>query len=92
MRESKIEAYFCTAIEARGGVCWKWTSPGMRGVPDRIAVLPGNRIFFVELKAPGEVPEPHQARVHKVLRKLGAVVYDVDSVEAVDALMRNLTP
>jgi hypothetical protein len=91
MRESEIERYFQIAVKARGGVCWKWVSPGLRGVPDRVVVLPGNRIFFVELKAPGEVPEPHQARVHKILRGLGAVVYDVDSVEAVDALMRNLS-
>ena len=38
-------------MEALGGLCWKFVSPGTRGVPDRIICLPGGKIIFAELKA-----------------------------------------
>lgn len=34
------------------GLCLKWVCPGFAGVPDRIVLLPGGRIVFVELKKP----------------------------------------
>jgi hypothetical protein len=39
---------------------------------------------FVELKAPGKVAEPHQAREHKRLRAAGFIVLVLDSIEAID--------
>lgn len=48
--ESKIEQRFRKKIQAMGGRCFKWVSPGNDGVPDRIVVMPGGRIYFVELK------------------------------------------
>lgn len=50
MRESEIEAYVKKEIESRGGLFFKFTSPGQTGVPDRIIVMPGGRVFFVEFK------------------------------------------
>lgn len=49
-RESEIEAYVKKEIESRGGLFFKFTSPGQTGVPDRIIVMPGGRVFFVEFK------------------------------------------
>lgn len=37
-------------IERMGGQVLKWVSPGNRGVPDRIVLMPGGRIYFVEFK------------------------------------------
>lgn len=34
-----------------GGKCLKWVSPGNDGVPDRIVIVPGIGVHFVELKA-----------------------------------------
>lgn len=50
IQEKEVEAYLRRAIQKRGGMFIKFTSPGMAGVPDRIAILPGGRVWFVELK------------------------------------------
>ena len=46
--------------------------------------MPEGRVFFVELKAPGELPEPHQLRRHKELRMCGCLVLVLDSTTAID--------
>ena len=43
--------------------------------------------FWVELKAPGGVPEPHQLREHGRMRKYGQIVVVIDSIEGVEELM-----
>jgi hypothetical protein len=50
--EKEIERKLRQAVEAQGGRCLKWVCPGWSGVPDRIVLLPGGRIYFVELKRP----------------------------------------
>lgn len=88
MRESEIERYLKKQVETNGGKCWKWVSPGRRGVPDRIVIMPGGVVAFVELKAPGKKERPDQEHVQKILRDLGCHVYSaVDSREKVDKLV-----
>ena len=43
--------------------------------------------IWVEVKAPGEVPEPHQAREHARMRAMGQRVEVIDSMAGVDALL-----
>ena len=50
MKESTIEARLVREIRKRGGLCYKFVSPGNPGVPDRIAILPGGRTVYIELK------------------------------------------
>lgn len=50
--EKDIEAALVRKVKQRGGQCLKWICPGQAGVPDRIVLLPGGRIIFVELKRP----------------------------------------
>ena len=50
MLEKDIEKLFRDEIKKAGGKAYKFTSPGNDGVPDRIVMLPGGRILFVELK------------------------------------------
>ncbi len=50
MLESQIEARMGQMIRKRGGLYYKFVSPGNPGVPDRLVVLPGGRVVFVELK------------------------------------------
>ena len=40
MDEKNIENYLKNKIKKLGGVAYKFVSPGMVGVPDRICVLP----------------------------------------------------
>jgi hypothetical protein len=50
--EKEIETRLVHAVRERGGLCLKWVCPGWSGVPDRIILMPGGRIYFVELKRP----------------------------------------
>ena len=52
--ESRIERHLRVSVKKMGGMAVKFTSPGLDGVPDRIVLLPGRKIAFVELKAPGK--------------------------------------
>jgi hypothetical protein len=53
MKESEVERHFVWAVERAGGKTWKFTSPGRKGVADRIACLPDGQMWFVELKTKG---------------------------------------
>lgn len=50
--EKDIEQRLRQKVESLGGKCLKWVCPGWSGVPDRIVLLPGARIYFVETKRP----------------------------------------
>lgn len=81
MRERDIEQALVRRLKKLGGLCEKFTSPGRRSVPDRLITLPGNRIVFVELKAPGKRPTELQERDHDRRRALGCDVRVIDSIE-----------
>ncbi|MDC9589686.1 VRR-NUC domain-containing protein [Xenorhabdus sp. XENO-10] len=85
IRESVIENHLVKEIKKAGGIAYKFVSPGRRSVPDRICILPGGRVIFVECKAPGEKPRPEQLREHERLRALGCsvVVLDSKNMEAI---------
>jgi hypothetical protein len=53
MREKIVENHFVWAVERAGGKAYKFTSPGRKGVADRIACLPDGSTWFVELKTKG---------------------------------------
>ena len=83
MRESSIERKLVQAVKSRGGICPKWVSPGLNGVPDRIVLLPGGYMAFVEVKAPGKKPRVIQMARHRTLRRLGYKVYVIDGIEQI---------
>ena len=60
MRESEIERHFVWTVERMGGITYKFTSPGRKGVADRIACLPDGSTWFVELKTKGGRLSPLQ--------------------------------
>jgi len=53
MKEKIIENHFVWTVERAGGKTYKFTSPGRKGVADRIACLPDGSTWFVELKTKG---------------------------------------
>lgn len=87
MREKVIEQKLTKAVRQNGGVCWKFTSLGTAGVPDRIILMPKGRIAFVEVKAPGEKPRPLQLSRHKLLRRLGFKVYVLDNIDDIEKII-----
>lgn len=76
--EKEIEAKLGREVKKCGGRCVKWVSPGNAGVPDRIVLLPGGKILFVELKRPkgGEV-SALQRKWREWLTALGFTVWHV---------------
>lgn len=48
--ESKIEEWLNGQIKELGGISYKFVSPMNPGVPDRIYLMPGGEVWFVELK------------------------------------------
>jgi hypothetical protein len=85
MLEKTIEAALVRRVTKLGGLCEKFVSPGRRSVPDRIVTLPGGRIVFIEVKAPGKYPTELQERDHARRRKLGCEVWVIDSIEDANA-------
>jgi len=78
MREKAIEKKLVQSVKSAGGIALKFVSPGFDGMPDRIVLIPGGHIGFVEVKAPGEKPRPLQMARHGLLRQLGFKVYVLD--------------
>lgn len=87
MREKTIEQHLVKEAKRRGGIAPKLVSPGFDGMPDRLVLLPKGRIAFVEVKAPGETPRPLQASRHRLLMKLGFMVYVIDEVSQIGGVL-----
>ena len=87
MKEKTIEKKLTLAAKNMGGIALKFISPGLDGMPDRIVLLPGGRMGFVEVKAPGKVPRPLQEARHRMLRMLGFRVYVLDTVDQIGGIL-----
>ena len=87
MREREIESKLVSAVKSRGGICPKFVSPGFDGMPDRVVLLPHGKIGFVEVKRPGEQPRPLQTARHRLLRKLGFLVFVLDGQEQIGGMI-----
>lgn len=90
MREREIEQYLVKQAKEAGGKAYKWTSPGNAGVPDRIVMLPGGRVAFVELKAPGGKPTALQLSQQRFIASMGLPVTVIDSKEGVNQLISTM--
>ena len=87
MREKEVEQYLVKKVKEIGGKAFKFVSPGNAGVPDRMVCLPGGRIFFVELKAPGGKTTALQDLQIKKLHDLGCEVFVIDNRETINGLV-----
>ena len=87
--ERDVEGYLRDQVRlSLGGMALKFISPGQAGVPDRIVILPGARIVFVETKAPKKKPRALQKWVANVLRQFGFDVRCIDTKEKVRMFIR----
>ncbi|MEA5015670.1 MAG: VRR-NUC domain-containing protein [Candidatus Limiplasma sp.] len=87
MKESSIERRLVIEVKKRGGLAAKFVSPGLDGVPDRIALLPGGRMAFVELKTPGNTLRPLQELRKEQLESLGFRVFVVDGLDQIGVVL-----
>lgn len=87
MNEKIIEKKLVSEVKDMGGLCPKFVSPGLDGVPDRIVMFPKGRIAFVETKAPGKMLRPNQIRQKQKLESLGFKVFLIDSFEKIGEMI-----
>lgn len=90
LRERDIEGRLAKAVKELGGMCPKFTSPGFAGMPDRIVLLPGGRIGFVEVKTKGKAPRPLQRKRHEQMRALGFKVFVLDDPGQIQKTIKNI--
>jgi len=87
MREKLIEKRLVEAVKARNGLCPKFVSPGLDGMPDRLVLLPGGGIGFVKVKRQGLELRPLLKRRAEQLRALGQKVYLLDRAEQIEGII-----
>lgn len=79
--EKVLEKQLIKTVESKNGWCLKLWSISFTGLPDRLILLPGARIYFVEVKREGKKPNERQTWVHDKLRKFGFKVYWISTKE-----------
>lgn len=88
MLERQIEAYLVKKVKELGGIAYKFVSPAHRGVADRVVVLPGGGVVFVELKSPTGRLSPLQEVFARDMERLGQNYIMLKSREEVDAFAK----
>lgn len=76
--EKKLERKLTVDVQKLGGYCLKFISTET-GVPDRIVILPGGIIVFVELKSEGRTLSPKQTIWRNRLTQSGHKYFVIDS-------------
>lgn len=89
-REVTLESKLVHEVEKRGGLCWKFTSPGTVGVPDRIVITPHGMVAFVEMKSPTGKLRPIQKKRARELTERGAAWYLLKSNEDIRIFVREM--
>lgn len=90
MREKEVEQKLVAAVKNMGGICPKFVSPGINGMPDRLVLLPNGLLAFIELKAPGKKPRAIQIKRHGMLRKPGFKVFVVNCIEQIPQVLKEI--
>lgn len=88
--EKTLEKNLKNKIEKYGGKFYKFVSPGVAGVPDRLLLYPRGKIIFVEMKNTGEKLKPLQVKRANELRALGHDVRCINSQQAIDDLVKEV--
>lgn len=87
MLESLIEQHLVKEVNRRDGLCLKFNSQSMTGIPDRIILMKNGTVGFVEVKQKGKKPRPLQELRMKQLRRLGFKVYTLDKKEKIGEIL-----
>lgn len=86
--EKNIEKLLVKKIKSNKGICIKLEDFTMSGLPDRLCLLPGGVIFFVETKSTGKKPSKIQKYMHEKIKSLGFSVLIIDSTSQILQLFK----
>ena len=90
MLESDIEKWLVKSLKSLGCVADKFVSPGNTGVPDRLIIIPGGRVMFVELKTDqGELSKIQKWQIRRY-QTVGAEVRVVRGLKDANALVEEI--
>lgn len=87
--ESDIEKKAVAYARSLGFMCFKFTSPNVRGVLDRVFISPAGAVLFLEFKAPGKKPTVLQLHMIEKLRKQNVAAWWVDNLFRAHAMLRS---
>ena len=90
IRERDVESYLTTRLAGIGLPCLKFNPDNKTGMPDRLILLPGGRVIWVELKTSGGHLEEIQKLQHKRLNDLGHRVVVIWGKAEVDKLVSEI--
>jgi hypothetical protein len=91
VKEAQVEQALKLWTAKAGGTALKVKVIGRRGFVDRLILLPGGRVIFVELKRPvGGRLSPQQKQFHDELRNLNMTVVLVKNPSDIARLMPTL--
>ena len=91
MLERAIERHLVNAVKKLGCLCYKFTSPGTVGVPDRIIITAQGKVIFAELKTETGKLSKIQEYVINQMRLRGADVRVLYGTAQVDELVKELS-
>lgn len=84
--EKILENKLKDIIKDLGGLYIKLLANYIKGLPDRVCLLPGGILFFAEIKTTKQKPEKMQQYIHSKLKQLGFKVFVIDNSEDLKAI------
>lgn len=88
--EKVLEKYLVAEVKSIGGWAIKLLSGVVTGLPDRLILLPGGVVAFVEVKTTGKKASVRQLWVHDKLKALGFRVEVLDGKEGINNFINSL--
>lgn len=87
--ENLIESYLRKQAGTLGFLCYKFTSPGNNGVPDRVLIGHGYTFFVETKKDKTEAPRQLQKQIINRMIDNGALVYVMADKTDIDNLLQS---
>lgn len=88
--ESSLETSLRIAITKRGGLALKLNSISFTGLPDRLILLPGGKVIFLETKGVEKKPRVRQLVVQRQLEALGFVCWNIWTREHLNLFLSSI--
>lgn len=92
MLEEAVEQGLHRKVRQRGGETYKICPEYCAGIPDRLVLLPGGRVYLVELKSETGTLRPDQVIWHEKAAAVGVTVVVLSGTKEVNAWLDEVLP